>query len=375
MLGRATAICWLFTSVLRAAPPPGSIQIVKPVDNSTSDNSTFELDFAVENVEAQDGLIPIVYFNSNNPVPMGSFEKRYTVTVNELPIGNYTIKIVLISKNTRVPVGIETVARFRRVASAAELALVPRAEPAVDVYNESQRYTAGNDPSNRDLGHSLLQEAALRGNAQALLDLGQMYLYGEHGHKLNISKAVKLIATASKLENSDAMYMLAQLYSIGVPSAGLAPNETKAVELLRSCAMYKKNGWCRMSLAYARHAHSSPLGCLLRALGRVRQRFARMPWLWTALLYVPPCDRARATKSCVAFVVLRRPAPQRRCNTHVVLHCAKVPLRDWAWGHEELRRSCDELPLGRRHRHWLQSRVLTPRPVVTHPDPVQMWEG
>ena len=244
----------MFTSVLRAAPPPGSIEIVKPLDNSTSDNATFELEFVVHGVAAEDGLIPIVYFNSNNPVPMGSFERRYTVTVNELPIGNYTIKIVLISKNTRVPVGIESKASFRRVASPAELALVPRAEPAVDVYNESLRYTAGNDPSNRDLGHSLLQEAALRGNAQALLDLGQMYLYGEH-YKLNISKAVKLIASASKLENSDAMYMMAQLYSIGVPSVGLAPNETKAVELLRSCAMYKKNGWCRMSLAYA-HAHT-----------------------------------------------------------------------------------------------------------------------
>ena len=185
-------------AVCSIAPQPG-ILIESPVNNSKNSNTTLAFNFRLLNVEKEHGVMPIVYFNSNNPVPMTNFEKYYTITVNELPPNNYTIKVVLVSIKTRVPIGVESKVKFERVPTTEERALVPRVEPAIPIYDESMRYLIG-DGVRRDAATAvqLLQDAAMQGNSMAMLTLGKAYLYAQHGLQLNTTKAVRLLAMSAE---------------------------------------------------------------------------------------------------------------------------------------------------------------------------------
>ncbi|MDX8411558.1 MAG: hypothetical protein R8K46_06810 [Mariprofundaceae bacterium] len=88
----------------------------------------------------------------------------------------------------------------------------PRAYmPAADIYGQALDYMVADDWSG---AIPLLDEASVKGNAQAKYQLGLLYAHGEHAAQ-DLDKARELLLDAGKLGYAKAHFHLGQIYGTG----------------------------------------------------------------------------------------------------------------------------------------------------------------
>eukprot|EP00283_Hemiselmis_rufescens_P020468 CAMPEP_0173455162 /NCGR_PEP_ID=MMETSP1357-20121228/53762_1 /TAXON_ID=77926 /ORGANISM="Hemiselmis rufescens, Strain PCC563" /LENGTH=180 /DNA_ID=CAMNT_0014422263 /DNA_START=263 /DNA_END=802 /DNA_ORIENTATION=- len=97
----------------KAQIPGASITIQHPPEGHTFADDSVDVRFEVHGVPFGEDFSLMVYFGSQNPIPMHLTHQSFSVHVDELAPGNYTVRVVVLDPDRR-PTAVEASSSFSR---------------------------------------------------------------------------------------------------------------------------------------------------------------------------------------------------------------------------------------------------------------------